>query len=135
MALSPLQTAEARVIEVTTEAQPSKTYKLNVDTIGGLIDDDEALRQFITKAVTTARSRFLIYDDDYGCEIEDLIGADVTEEYLNVEIPRIIREALVYDDRIDEVVQFEITRDGDCGYVSFRVVKTDGTSITEEVTF
>jgi hypothetical protein len=137
MALSPLRPVEVTTDDqTTTQPAPSRTYQLNANKneISGLIDGETALRQFIVKAMRTARFRFLIYDDQYGSEIEDLIGADVSQELLNVEVPRIIRETLVYDDRIDDVVDFEITRDSDKLLVSFRVVVADGTSFNQEVT-
>jgi hypothetical protein len=119
-----------------TEPQPSKTYYLDFENgrIGPIIDGDLALRQFVIKAIMTARSRYLIYDDEYGSEIEDLIGADVTEAFLQEEIPRVIREALIYDDRIADVRDFVVRREGDGVFVEFTVVKTDGDTLTEEVT-
>jgi phage baseplate assembly protein W len=136
MALSPLQPAEERVEVVTPTPEPSLTYRLDIEKgeIGGLIDGDEALRQFVSKAIRTARYRYLIYDDEYGSELEDLIGSDVTEAFLNEEIPRIIREALIYDDRIADVRDFNIQREGDGVYIEFIVEKTDGGTLTEEVT-
>jgi hypothetical protein len=135
MALSPLQPAEERSKVVTPTPDPSLTYRLDPErgTIGGFIDGDEALRQFITKAIQTARFRYLIYDDQYGSELEDLIGAGGTEELLNEEIPRLIREALIYDDRIADVRDFSIRRESDRVYVEFTVVKTAGGTLTEEV--
>lgn len=135
MALSPLTPidTQAEATEVTTPA-PSKTYRLGTDSIGGLIDGEEALRQFIRKAIQTARYRFLIYTDQYGSELESLVGEDVSAELLQAEIPRLVREALIYDDRIDDVVDFEISRDSDKVYVAFHVVTADGLNITEEVT-
>jgi phage baseplate assembly protein W len=136
MALSPLQPAEEQNEVVATTPEPSLTYRLDFTNgaIGGLIDDDDALRQFIIKAIKTARFRYLIYDDQYGSELEDLIGADVTEAFLKEEIPRVIREALIYDDRIADVRDFIITRKGDEVYIEFTVEKTDGDTLTEEVT-
>jgi hypothetical protein len=136
MALSPLQTEEDRVEVVTPTPEPSLTYRLDFENgvIDGFIDGDEALRQFIVKAIRTARFRYLIYDDDYGSELEDLIGADVTDAFLNEEIPRVIRETLIYDDRIADVRDFIITRKGDEVYIEFTVEKTDGGTLTEEVT-
>jgi Protein of unknown function (DUF2634) len=136
MALSPLQTEEDRVEVVTPTPEPSLTYRLDFENgaIDGFIDEDDALRQFIIKAIRTARFRYLIYDDDYGSELEDLIGADVTEAFLNEEIPRVIRETLIYDDRIADVRDFIITRKGDEVYIEFTVEKTDGGTLTEEVT-
>lgn len=136
MALSPLQEAEEeRVEEVDATPGPSKTYRLNKTTneIGGRIDGDEALRQFIEKTIRTARFRFLIYDEDYGSELDDLIGEDVTQELIETEIPAVITEALVYDDRIADVTDFVVMRQGDQLYVSFRVITTTGDELIEEV--
>lgn len=136
MALSPLQPVEEQTGTTAVTPEPTKTYKLDFENgvIGDFIDDDEALRQFIVKAIRTARFRYLIYDDEYGSELEDLIGADVTEAFLNEEIPRVIREALIYDDRIADVRDFAVRREGDGVFVEFTVVKTDGDTLTEEVT-
>jgi phage baseplate assembly protein W len=134
MALSPLEPVDI-IEEVEAQPEPSKTYRLDLESgeIGGLVDGDEALRQFIAKAIRTARFRFLIYDDDYGSELEDLIGEDVTPELLESEIPRVITEALIYDDRVAEVADFRIVRDGDKVTVSFTVIQTNGEEISEEV--
>jgi phage baseplate assembly protein W len=136
MALSPLQQISERIVVVTDTSGPSKTYAFNFDTgeIGGIVDEEKAIRQFVRKTITTPRFRFLIYDDQYGCELENLIGQDVTNEYLEHDIPRMITEALVYDDRISNVTDFVITRDSDKVYVSFTLVTSDGTLINEEVT-
>lgn len=133
MALSPLQTIEQRVLTVDEQEiiEPSKTYRLGYDTneISGLIDGEEALRQFIIKAIRTARFRFLIYDNQYGSELEELIGSDVSLELLQTEIPRVITDALIYDDRVADVVDFEIVRESDRLFVSFRVVTTTSVDV------
>jgi hypothetical protein len=136
MALSPLQPTENQSEVTASTPEPSRTYRLDFENgvIGDFINDDEALRQAIVKAIRTARFRYLIYDDQYGSELEDLIGADVTDAFLNEEIPRVIREALIYDDRIADVRDFVVRREGDGVFVEFTVVKTDGDTLTEEVT-
>jgi hypothetical protein len=65
MALSPLQPIEEQTETTVVTTEPTKTYKLDFENgvIGDFIDDDEALRQFIYKAIRTARFRYLIYDD------------------------------------------------------------------------
>lgn len=122
MALSPLDPIEI-VTEVESEPEPSRTYKLNAETneIGGFIDGEDALRQFIEKTIRTARFRFLIYDDEYGCELEDLIGEDVTAELLDSEIPTVITDALINDDRIVGVTNFVVTQQADAVFISFDV--------------
>lgn len=133
MALSPFQPIEERVdaVDEIAAIEPSKTYRLSYESneISGLIDGEEALRQFIVKAITTARFRFLIYDEQYGSELDELIGADVSLELLQMEIPRVITEALIYDDRVADVTDFEVTRDSDKLFVSFRVVTTEGEDV------
>lgn len=136
MAINPLLPQDERYIESEPEIQPSRTYALDFDNneMGGIIDGEQAIRQFIRKAIMTARFRFLIYDDEYGCELEDLIGADVTDALLQTEIPRVITDALIYDDRIENVSNFVITRKKDMVFIEFTVTTTDGTIIDEEVT-
>ncbi|MGE7271345.1 DUF2634 domain-containing protein [Brevibacillus panacihumi] len=137
MALSPFRPPESRAVEVAPTPQPSRTYALNFDTgeVGGMIDGEAAIRQAIRKAIMTARFRYLIYGYEhlYGCGLEDLIGQDLPIELLNAEIPRLISEALLVDDRITDVYNFTITREGDGLYVSFFVDTADGT-LREEVT-
>ncbi|MCD9024308.1 DUF2634 domain-containing protein [Cohnella silvisoli] len=127
MAFSPLATEEENAITVVL---PLKTYALDLN---GTIDGHAAIMQFVDKAIRTARYRFAIYDFDYGCEIEDIIGQDVSAALLESEIPRAIREALIYDDRIDNVYGFEIRRDSDKLFVSF-FVSVDNEVIPVEVT-
>ncbi|KKO54510.1 DUF2634 domain-containing protein [Paenibacillus sp. DMB20] len=129
MALSPLEPVdiETEVINDLAEEQPLKTYALDFDNgvLGGYVDGLDSIKQFIVKAIKTARFRFVIYDDDYGCELDDLIGSSATLDLLETEIPRVIEEALIYDDRIDDVYDFELTREGDRLYVSFYVEIND----------
>jgi Protein of unknown function (DUF2634) len=130
MALTPTNIDELNETDVseTPEIGPSKTYRLNFKTgeIEGIIDDDEAILQFIQKAIMTARSRFFIYDDDYGSELEDNIGKNVSNELLEEEVPRLIKEAIEYDDRIEGALNFVIKRSGDQLQVTFKVVLTNG---------
>jgi phage baseplate assembly protein W len=135
MALSPLDNVGADVAEVVTEAGvlPSRTYALDIDTgsIGGIVDGTDAIKQFIIKAILTARFRFPIYNADYGCELEELIGSNVSAALLQTEIPRVITETLIYDDRITDVHSFEIFQEADKLFVSF-VVETDVEAIPIE---
>lgn len=127
---------EALAEEESVEPLPSKTWAIDFanGTIGGAIDGDEALRQFIIKAVMTERSRYAIYSDDYGCELNGLVGGDYTPALLDAEIPRMVTEALVYDDRIDEVIEVTYRRDGDKLFINARVVPADSdVVISEEV--
>ena len=122
--------------EAEVVVEPSKTWAIDFEngTIGKFVDESEALRQYIRKAILTERARFAIYSDDYGCELSELIGDDdITEDLLDAEVPRIVSEALVYDDRIDDV-QTTFTREGDKLFINVTVIPADNdVVITEEV--
>lgn len=136
MGLTPSTSTSERVT-LKTESAPSKTYEFDFDSgdfTGNKIDNDASIRQFIRKALATPRYRHLIYSFNYGHELEDIIELNLDIDVLNVEIPRMIREALLYDDRIIDVTDFEITRESDYLYVNFRVITRSGTVINEEVT-
>ena len=137
MALVPDEIIEETPETETEEVEPSKTWGINFQagTIGGLIDEEAALRQFVIKALLTERAKYAIYSDDYGAEFNELIGEDITPALMDSEIPRIVYEALAYDDRIEDVTDIEYTREGDRLYVTFTVVPVAGvTTFTEEVT-
>ena len=87
------------------ESQPSRTYKLNEFDINGETDGIEAVTQAIYMILNTERYQYLIYSWDYGVELQDLFGKDVS--YVCPELKRRITEALAQDDRIIDVENFE----------------------------
>lgn len=125
---------ELETVDTIATVEPSKTYALLDGRIVGTVDGDDAIKQYVAKAIRTARNRFLIYNDEYGCELEDLIGANVTRELLEDEIPRVITEALIYDDRIASVGSFVISNTGDSVFIKFTVTLTTGQTVESEVT-
>ena len=92
-------------LEVKT--QPTKNYRmyLEQDIINGYCDGLEAMRQVIYKILNTERYQYIIYSWNYGIELLDLYGEPVT--YVCPEAQRRITEALVQDDRIESVDNFE----------------------------
>lgn len=94
-------------MNLKTEVQPSKNYKMHTDlnTISGVCDELEAMHQVIYKILNTERYQYIIYSWNYGIELLDLFGEPVA--YVCSEIQRRITEALVQDDRINSVDNFE----------------------------
>ena len=93
--------------ELEVETEPSKNYKMNINlnTISGFCDDLETMKQVVYKILNTERYDYIIYSWDYGIELVDLFGEPVT--YVCPEIQRRIEEALLQDDRITSVDDFE----------------------------
>jgi phage baseplate assembly protein W len=98
-----------------------------------LVEGIDAVRVWIEKTLRTARYRYPIYSFEYGCELEDLIGIEIPSDVLESEIKRVIAEAIIYDDRIESVEDFKISRSSDCLHLNFRVVTVFGDSFTQEV--
>jgi len=86
---------------------PSKTFRINHDTqtITGTIDQIGAVEQAIFLILNTERYQWLIFSWNYGVEFKNLIGKP--KDYCIPEIERCIREALLQDDRITAVENFQ----------------------------
>ena len=99
---------EATISENSVE--PSKTFKYNFDNgkISGTIDDIESLKQTIIIILSTPRYAYEIYDGSFGHELYTLIGQP--KELIISEAPRLIEEALLEDDRILSVSDFEFNQ-------------------------
>ena len=93
-----------------TYTDTSNTYKMQVDADrikGNVRTNLEAVQQAIYKVLNTERRAFAIYSWNYGVELKDLFGKPVP--YCMAEIPRRIEEALLVDDRIESVEDFELS--------------------------
>lgn len=105
---------------------PSRTFRMNHNnlTIIGTIDEIQAVEQAVFLILNTERYEWLIHSWDYGVELHNLIGKDV--EYCIPEIERRVREALLQDDRITAVQNFEFTVNKKKVLTTFTVVSIFG---------
>lgn len=93
--------------------QTSNTFRVRYEDdykLLGMCDDIEAMKQAIFKIINTERYKYLIYDWNYGIELNDLIGKPIP--YVYSEIERRIKEALLADNRIKEVTDFRFSNNG-----------------------
>ena len=93
--------------DLEMETEPSVNYKMNIkqDSINGTVDELEAMKQVIYKILNTERYQYIIYSWNYGIELMDLFGMPVI--YVIPELERRITEALIQDERIESVDDFE----------------------------
>ncbi|SDJ76190.1 DUF2634 domain-containing protein [Paenibacillus naphthalenovorans] len=110
----------------TTIQQPSRTWKLDFERgrVTGMVDGLDAVRQAVFKILQTERFAFLVYSSNFGVELKRFAGPG--QAYVQSELKRRIREALMQDDRITDVTDFQITFAGDTAHVEFAVVSTFG---------
>lgn len=112
--------------DFTVETLPNKTFQMHRDTltIAGSIDEVQAVEQAIYLILNTERYEWLIYSWNYGVELRSLIG--MPTQYCIVEIQRRVSEALLQDDRITAVENFEFTVNKKQVLTTFKVVSIFG---------
>lgn len=94
-------------ITLEFETMPSLNHKmiLDGDRIINKRDKLDAMKQVIYKILMTERYKYMIYSWNYGIELADLFGQPVY--FVVPELERRITEALMQDDRIESVTDFE----------------------------
>lgn len=110
---------ELNSVNQLDDTMPSYTYNINRNTnrISGYIDNRDAIIQAIYLILQTERYESMIYNWYYGVEIDGLIGKN--RNYVTSELKRVIREALLEDDRITEVTDFSIKYSNDVALIEF----------------
>lgn len=99
--------------DTTAYTEPSYTYNLEYDKdsqIRGYCDELKAMRQAVYKIINTERYEYIIYSWNYGIELADLFGQPIP--YVYAELQRRISEALLNDDRIVKVYNFDFSHNG-----------------------
>ena len=102
--------------------EPTLTFKIENGRIRGKVDEKQAMAQAVNKILETERLIYPIYSDQYGNDLNDLIGKDMG--YAKVEAERMIKEALLADDRVVEVDIDEVTE------ISRDTLEIKGTCVT-----
>lgn len=119
--------------EIEETTPPSLTYRRDGNRITGMIDGLPAMIQAVDKLLTTELWEYVIYGDDYGVELNRLIGKPF--DFVESDLERTITSALEVDGRFLEIQDFTINKTSkDSLLASFTVVTTEGDfSIEREV--
>ena len=113
-------------VDMKNNIMPSKTFYIDFESkkILGIIDDKKAIEQSILLALSTSRFKYLIFSWNYGEEINHLIGK--TKDLARAELPRLLRECLLIDDRISSIEDVVLTGVEEGLHVSFTAVTVHG---------
>lgn len=114
------------------------TFNLNYETgeiSRELITGVESVEQFALLAMRTPRFEHAIYSDQFGSEILAVVKeqSDVTPAFLSSELERVVTEAIIYDDRVSDVTDFEMTIQDNNAYISFKIIVMGDIIDIEEV--
>jgi hypothetical protein len=91
-----------------------KDFKVYPDTevmLGFTQTDIECLTQWIYNCLLTERYEYEIFTRNFGTSLSSLLGKGTERTLLIQQINDNIRDALVYDNRIDDVTDFDIDFD------------------------
>lgn len=102
----------------------SKEYAIDYETgqlTGNIVEDKEAVKVWIIKALKTSRYIHDIYTWDYGQDLNDLIGKGYEKGFINSEVERIITDTLLINPNIRRCYDFDITFNDDLLTVNFTV--------------
>lgn len=107
--------------DFTVKERPSGTFWLNreADTLAGRVDGREAVEQAIYIMLNVERYKHLIHSWSFGVELADLYGRPMG--YVQSEIKRRVKEALIQDSRITGVEGFQFEPSGKKLRVTFTV--------------
>nr|DAW73859.1 MAG TPA: Protein of unknown function (DUF2634) [Caudoviricetes sp.] len=113
-----------------------KEYGINFQTgqlTGKIVEGLEAIKVWIWLCMHTERFRHAIYSADYGTSLEQYIGHILSEEYINTDCESEISDALLINEYIESIEDFEAVRNYDSLNISFRVVTKFGSLEVDEV--
>lgn len=112
------------VVSGSTETSNSYRMQIKNERIKGSVADIEAMAQACYKILNTERYAYVIYSWNYGVELQDLFGKPI--QYVYAVLPTRIKEALTYDERINDVTDFELSHNGGDVLCKFTVKTTFG---------
>jgi len=109
-------------VEVDTSEVMPKEYAIDFETglmTGKTVEGLEALKVWAYFAIKTARCRYYAYSDDYGTELDNLIGKVNSDEYLQTEAKRMVSECLLVNDNIISIENFTCSKTGSTLNIEF----------------
>lgn len=110
---------------------PSLTYKMDTGRLIGKIDGLGAIRQAVEKLLCTERFEWVIYSENYGVELDRLIGTSM--DFVKSDLERTISDAILSDDRIDKIINFRMQEvDRDTLVAMFDVISVEGIFTMEQ---
>lgn len=101
-----------------------KEYDFNFESgqlSGKVLEDKEALKVWIYKALLTRRYKHVIYRWDYGQDLDEIIGQGYDKGLICSEVERRIKDCLVVNEQIKACNHFNIELDGSQLNVTFTV--------------
>ena len=120
---------ETKVIEVPRE------YGIDFTTgqlTGKIVEGLEAIKVWVWLCMHTERFRHAIYSADYGTSVEQYFGHVLSDEYINTDCESEVTDAVLMNEYIEGIEDFEVVRNSDSLDIKFRVVTKFGSLEVDE---
>lgn len=126
-------TISAADVSTGDNIQTSNTYQMHIkkERIKGAVTGLDAIAQACYKAINTERYTYPIYSWNYGIELQDLFGQPIP--YVFAVLPQRITDALMQDDRITDVTDFDLSHNRGDVLCKFTVKTIYGTLELQKV--
>ena len=123
------ESEENKVIEVPHE------YGIDFTTgqlTGKIVEGLEAIKVWIWLCMHTDRFRHAIYSRDDGTALDQYFGHVLSDEYINTDCESEISDALLMNEYIESIEDFEAVRNSDTLNIKFRLVTKFGSLEVDE---
>jgi len=97
-----------------------------------IVEGTDALKIWIWKALKTSRLTYPIYSDNYGQELEKLVGKGLSKSLAESEAKRLTLECLKENEHILSIKNFKVSKKKDLLNITFTAV-TDCGEVTIDV--
>lgn len=104
-------------------------YEIDFSTgklTGRNVSGSKALAVWAYLALQIDRGEFYTYSEDYGCELKELIGYKYSQEFLQSEVKRMIKDCLTVNPYITDIENLEITQTKSSLHISFKILTDYG---------
>ena len=118
-------------LEVTEMPTLTHQMQIEIERIIGKCDGLDAIKQLVYIILNVERFDWSIFSPNFGVEFKNLFGQPVP--LVLPEIKRRITEALIQDDRITDVSDFEFTTERSKVHCTFKVYSVFGAFEEETV--
>ena len=85
------------------------------------VSGTEALKIWAVTALRTVRYQHAVYSNQFGCELQTLVGQQYSDDLKTAEAPRMVREALLTNPYIQDVTDISVEFTGTVLMVSAKI--------------
>lgn len=122
-----LNSVIAKTTEENTDLPLAKEYAWDFNTNdfiynngkNVIVEGNEAVKVWIYKTLKTTRYNHLAYTWDYGNEFDTLIGKRYSNEYIQSEVERLLKECLLINPYIKELSNIKATAEHRTLHIDF----------------